>query len=215
MPNVFSPGYKEATIGKDRSGTFLLSGAVKCFAVALLSITALPLSAAEDVEYDPDRIEFILGNLVFVTLHEIAHIVIEDFDVPVLGNNEDAADSLAAVQLIRLDRARPEQDLRLILMLLTTADANRILWQCGLETNNPVMYLTRHPLSVQRAARNYCLVSGRALATPDPRINNPAITHRGTVCVRTNGYNFTENFMAKNHSGATDRQRFPVTKVKK
>lgn len=215
VPNVFFPRYKEVTIGKNKSGTFLLSRALNYFAVALLLIAALPLPAADDVEYDPDRIEFVFGNVVFVTLHEIAHIVIEDFDVPVLGNNEDAADSLAAVQLIRLDRARPEQDLRLILMLLTTADANRILWQCGLETNNPVMYLTRHPLSVQRAARNYCLVSGRALATPDPRINNPAITHRGTVCVRTNGYNFPENFMAKNHSGATDRQRFPVTKVKK
>ncbi len=154
----FSPGTKN--IGKNKSGTFLLSRAVKYFAVALLLIAALPLPAADDVEYDPDRIEFVFGNVVFVTLHEIGHIIIEDFDVPVLGNNEDAADKLAAVVLIRLDRERPEQDHRLVRMLLTTADANRILWQRGLETANPATYLARHPLSVQRAARINCLVFG-------------------------------------------------------
>ncbi len=135
----FSPGTKN--IGKNESGTFLLSRAVKYFAVALLLIAALPLPAADDVEYDPDRIEFVFGNVVFVTLHEIAHVVIEDFDIPVLGNNEDAADTLAAVVLIRLDRERPEQDHRLVRMLLTTADANRILWQRGCRCAGPCFLL--------------------------------------------------------------------------
>lgn len=162
-------GYKEEAVGKNRSGAFLLSRAIKYLLVALLFIPALPLPAAEDVEYDPYRAEFVLGNVVFVTLHEIGHIVIEDFDIPVLGNKEDAADTLAAIRLIRGDRERPEQeDRRLIRMLLTTADANRILWQRGLERNNPVLYLARHPLSVQRAARINCLVFGS-----DPELFEP------------------------------------------
>ena len=128
------------------------SGAVKSLTGALLLILiSSPVIAGDDTD-EPDRIEFVVGNLVFVMLHEFSHLIIEDFDVPVLGNSEDAADTLAAVTLIRADRAHPERDFRLIRMLLTAADANRILWQRGLEKDNPVVYLARHPLSAQRAA---------------------------------------------------------------
>ena len=131
---------------------------MKHIAVAFLLIAA-PLAATDDA-YEIERIDFVVGNVVFVMLHEMSHLVIEDFDVPVLGNSEDAADTLAAVTLIRMDRARPEGDFLLIRMLLTAADANRILWQRGLEQNNPAAYLARHPLSLQRAARIACLVYG-------------------------------------------------------
>ncbi len=128
------------------------SGAVKFLTGALLLILISPPVIAGDDTDETDRIEFVVGNLVFVMLHEFSHLIIEDFDVPVLGNSEDAADTLAAVTLIRADRAHPERDFRLIRMLLTAADANRILWQRGLEKDNPVVYLARHPLSAQRAA---------------------------------------------------------------
>ncbi len=142
-------------------------GALKYFASAFLLIVASPLAIADDA-YEADRIEFVVGNVVFVMLHEFSHLIIEDFDVPVLGNSEDAADTLAAVTLIRADRAHPERDFRLIRMLLTAADANRILWQRGLEKDNPAAYLTRHPLSVQRAARIVCLAYGS-----DPELLEP------------------------------------------
>jgi hypothetical protein len=139
----------------------------KSLAGAFLLIAALPLAIADD-PYESDRIEFVVGNVVFVMLHEFSHLIIEDFDVPVLGNSEDAADSLAAVTLIRADRAHPERDFRLIRMLLTAADANRILWQRGLEKDNPAAYLTRHPLSVQRAARITCLAYGSDMELLEP-----------------------------------------------
>ena len=144
------------------------SGAVKSLTGALLLIvTSSPAFAGDDTD-ETDRIEFVVGNLVFVMLHEFSHLIIEDFDVPVLGNSEDAADTLAAVTLIRADRAHPERDFRLIRMLLTAADANRILWQRGLEKDNPVVYLARHPLSAQRAARISCLAYGS-----DPELLEP------------------------------------------
>jgi hypothetical protein len=142
-------------------------GALKYFTSAFLLIVTSPLALADDAD-ESDRIEFVVGNVVFVMLHEFSHLIIEDFDVPVLGNSEDAADTLAAVTLIRADRARPERDFRLIRMLLTAADANRILWQRGLEQDNPVIYLARHPLSVQRAARITCLAYGS-----DPELLEP------------------------------------------
>ena len=141
---------------------------MKYFAGVLALIAALPLAFADDDASNSDRLEFVVGNLVFVMLHEFSHLIIEDFDVPVLGNSEDAADTLAAVTLIRADRAHPERDFRLIRMLLTAADANRILWQRGLEKDNPVVYLARHPLSAQRAARIACLAYGS-----DPELLEP------------------------------------------
>ena len=148
------------------------SGLVKYLASAFLLVLALPLAVADEGTDEADRIEFVIGNLVFVMLHEFSHLIIEDFDVPVLGNSEDAADTLAAVTLIRADRAHPERDFRLIRMLLTAADANRILWQRGLEKDNPVVHLARHPLSVQRAARIACLAYGSEpeLLEPLPEI---------------------------------------------
>jgi len=95
---------------------------MKYLTVACLLNAASPLAAADD---DADRIEFVIDNVVFVMLHEFSHLIIEDFDVPVLGNSEDAADTLAAVSLIRLDRARPEGDFRLIRSLFALALADR------------------------------------------------------------------------------------------
>ncbi len=123
-------------------------------------MAVLPRAIADDNPGESDRIRFVIDNVIFVTLHEFAHLIIEDFGVPVLGNIEDAADTLAAVTLIRRDRARPERDFQLIRSLLTAADANRILWQRGLEKDNPAIYFARHPLSIQRAARMVCLAYG-------------------------------------------------------
>lgn len=147
-------------------------GAVKSFAGALLLIVSSSPVCANDDTSESDRIDFVVGNVVFVLLHEFSHLIIQDFEVPVLGNSEDAADTLAAVTLIRADREHPDRDFRLIRMLLTAADANRILWQQGLEKDNPVVYLARHPLSVQRAARITCLAYGSEpeLLEPLPEI---------------------------------------------
>jgi len=143
-------------------------GAVKSLAGALLLIvSSSPVCAGDDTS-ESDRIDFVVGNVVFVLLHEFSHLIIQDFEVPVLGNSEDAADTLAAVTLIRADREHPDRDFRLIRMLLTAADSNRILWQQGIEKDNPVVYLARHPLSVQRAARITCLAYGSDMELLEP-----------------------------------------------
>ena len=138
--------------------------------VAVLLIAAWPHANAEDATEEGYVTEFVYGNLAFILLHEIAHVIIEDFDVPVLGNNEDAADTLAAMFLIRLDRLSP--DFRYIRMLVAAADGQRILWQRGAEQENPILYLANHPLSVQRAARMVCLAYGSEpeLLEPLPEI---------------------------------------------
>ena len=46
--------------------------------------------------------EFVSGNLLFVLLHEMAHASITQMGLPVLGKMEDAADTFAALRLIRV-----------------------------------------------------------------------------------------------------------------
>jgi len=46
--------------------------------------------------------EFVAGNMLFVLLHELAHASISEFDLPVLGKEEDAADAFASLTLIHI-----------------------------------------------------------------------------------------------------------------
>ena len=48
--------------------------------------------------------EFILGNTVFVLAHEFGHAIIHDFNVPILGVEENSADTIAAGVLILAER---------------------------------------------------------------------------------------------------------------
>src|SRR6516225_7759504 len=44
-----------------------------------------------------DRVEFVVGNTLFVLLHEMGHVLMAEMKLPVLGREEDAADTFAAL----------------------------------------------------------------------------------------------------------------------
>jgi Putative metallopeptidase len=46
--------------------------------------------------------EFIVGNMLFVTAHEMGHAVMGEMQIPVLGREEDAADVFATLNALRL-----------------------------------------------------------------------------------------------------------------
>ena len=46
-------------------------------------------------------IEFLIGNMLFVAAHEMGHAVVSEFDLPIVGREEDAADSLAIIGGLR------------------------------------------------------------------------------------------------------------------
>src|SRR5579864_1602839 len=50
-------------------------------------------------------VNFIVGNMLFVLNHEIGHVIISDFRIPVLGQEEDAADDFAIVTSLRVGTA--------------------------------------------------------------------------------------------------------------
>jgi Putative metallopeptidase len=47
-----------------------------------------------------DRVNFVVGNMVFVGLHEMGHTMVDQLRLPLLGRSEDAADSFATLALL-------------------------------------------------------------------------------------------------------------------
>ena len=102
---------------------------------------------------------FVLGNVGFALLHEFGHAIIRSFDVPLLGLEENSADTLAAVSLILLDRERPEAGFGAALGV--TALAQKLVWESGLEREqSEVILWAQHDVSAQRFARFVCLLYG-------------------------------------------------------
>ena len=48
------------------------------------------------------RIEFVIGNIFFVAMHELGHAVVSELEVPVLGREEDTADVFAIGAAMRI-----------------------------------------------------------------------------------------------------------------
>src|SRR5262249_54143643 len=46
--------------------------------------------------------EFVVGNTLFVMTHELGHAVIGTFHLPVLGKEEDAADTFATLAMLHV-----------------------------------------------------------------------------------------------------------------
>ena len=49
-----------------------------------------------------DRVEFVVGNTLFLLLHEMVHVLIVEMRLPVLGREEDAADTFAVLAMLKI-----------------------------------------------------------------------------------------------------------------
>ncbi len=158
---IFSP------IGMRISSLFSLPVVV---AAGLLTVVGPGPANAEDTKPAADQaaevgrsasIDFVLGNSLFVLLHEFGHVLIRDFDIPLLGLEENSADTIAGVILILADRNQPERQPRLSEYLAMAALANILIWQTGLEeSQKEIIYWAQHDVSVRRASRLICLLYG-------------------------------------------------------
>lgn len=76
--------------------------------IALLFLAFLVLAgparatmpAHESPQTDTDAEQFALSNLTFALYHEMGHLLIDRFSLPVLGNEEDGADNIATILLL-------------------------------------------------------------------------------------------------------------------
>ena len=102
-------------------------------------------------------VEFVTGNMLFALLHELGHAHIQEMGLPVLGREEDAADSYAIAALIKMATDVSDG----VLIAATKGwflDAER-----NQKENTAVPYYDAHSLDRVRAYQIICLLVGSDL----------------------------------------------------
>ena len=82
--------------------TLALAAAVLLLGPSPLAAAPIPAPAQAKragAEIDAEQAEFVLGNVIFVLFHEIGHALVSEFELPVLGREEDAVDRFATFLL--------------------------------------------------------------------------------------------------------------------
>lgn len=107
-----------------------------------------------------DEIEFVVANTLLTVAHELGHVLIDEFSVPIFGSEEDAADTIATIGILIEDQHQPSS--QLAARLLIAAQAWQLEWHLEQVEQDRVAYADDHPLGIQRAYRMICLVYGSA-----------------------------------------------------
>jgi len=98
--------------------------------------------------------EFILGNSVFALLHEMAHGLIADLGLPVLGREEDAADAFATLAILDMKTEFTHR------VLVNAAKSWMIIDRRSRDGGEPMVFYDVHGLDLQRAYNIICLMVG-------------------------------------------------------
>jgi hypothetical protein len=103
------------------------------------------------------HVEFIIGNTLFVLGHEVGHAIIREMAIPVIGREEDAADSFSALLALSLGEGFADQ------VLINAATgwfySNRRDRRDGVQAT----FHDEHGMDLQRAYHVVCLMVGSNL----------------------------------------------------
>jgi hypothetical protein len=106
-----------------------------------------------DQKQQEDAIRFMTGNVIYVLFHEAGHMLISELNLPVLGREEDAVDTLSAVLLLEADDKELDQ-------ALTDSVDSWMSGGEGVELADEDMMDT-HSLDKQRAYNIACMMVGK------------------------------------------------------
>ncbi|MCB1615035.1 MAG: hypothetical protein KDI30_03375 [Pseudomonadales bacterium] len=108
---------------------------------------------------DDDKVFFVIANVENTVAHEMAHVIIDEFQVPVLGNMELAADQLGLLLfsslMINVDKF-PQGKMEIMRAIY---DEVRLEWGSKKDTDKRD-YTSIHPFEPQRFYDIACLVYG-------------------------------------------------------
>lgn len=112
-------------------------------------------------ELDPQRVAFTASNTLFALMHEMGHAAITEFELPILGGQERAADALATVVFIQARKTLPESEFPFYKALAAGIVSQKLVWETGLEMEQlETFFWTAHNLSIQRYHDSLCLLYG-------------------------------------------------------
>jgi hypothetical protein len=149
-------------------------------------------------------VEFVVGNVLFVTTHAMGRALLLDMNVPTLGGAEQAADDFAILTALKLG----EKDLSDRVLIEAAkgwfAHARRGKKQKGLR------YYDRHEFNVRRAYRIVCLMIGADQARFGALIEETTVP---TELQRTCGWDYDKVSRSWASVLAPDRTGQPKTQI--
>jgi DNA-binding Xre family transcriptional regulator len=101
-----------------------------------------------------DMIEFVVGNMLFVGFHELGHALIHELGLPVLGREEDAADSFATIAMINIGTDFSTR------VLVQAARGWFLTDRRDRKDGEKLEFYDEHGLDQQRAYQIVCLMVG-------------------------------------------------------
>ena len=109
-------------------------------------------------EFAPDKrkrlIEFVIGNLLFVSTHELGHGLLAEFELPNLAHDEDAADNFAILTTLKVGTDFSDNVLIKAVKGWYLADIR------DKSTGEKPEYYDAHGLNLQRAYQIVCMMVG-------------------------------------------------------
>ncbi|WP_052951452.1 DUF4344 domain-containing metallopeptidase [Devosia soli] len=130
-------------------------------ATACLALLVAPTMAKDKVaKWRADSMDFAMHDASFSMYHEIGHMLVDAFELPVLGKEEDAVDALATIWLLTDDSDDDSWN-----ALIDAADGwyYNAVKSTGLGIDD-LSYSSDHSLDIQRAYAMVCMMVG---AVPD------------------------------------------------
>ncbi len=99
-------------------------------------------------------VNFIAGNMLFVMLHELGHGAMSEFNIPITGREEDAADNFAIINLLQVGSAFSHR-------ILVEATRGWFLSdRRDRDDKEPLEFYDDHSLDKQRAYQIVCVMVG-------------------------------------------------------
>jgi hypothetical protein len=99
-------------------------------------------------------IEFVIGNLLFVSTHELGHGVLAEFELPNLGHDEDAADNFAILTALKVGDTFSDN------VLIKAAKGWYLADLRDKATGEKPAYYDSHGLNLQRGYQIVCMMVG-------------------------------------------------------
>lgn len=123
--------------------------------MAMLSVSSVQLKAEELTEEQvQEGQQFVINNAIFILFHEAGHMLVSEFNLPVLGREEDAVDALSAVLLLGAE------DEELNTTMQDAADGWFLLDEANEDGPQEDDFMGTHGLDRQRAYAIVCMMTG-------------------------------------------------------
>ena len=145
--------------------------APRCLLAVLFLLSgmgALPTLAQEAVVVEQGRSAskledekkfFVIANLENTFAHEMGHVILDEFDIPVLGNMEVAADQIGLFLFSSLMGGNDNFVQGKLDILSAISDEMRLEWS-SLPEKERTMYWSLHPFEPQRFFSMVCMIYG-------------------------------------------------------